>query len=145
MTMISKAAVGIAVGIAGLFVGYCYYFDKKRRNDPDFKKKLRERRRARKQAQKAGSQIPDLKDPEIVQKFFLQEVQLGEELLAGGDLEGGIEHLANAVAVCGQPQELLRVLQKTLPPEVFHLLLQRLPAVGQRLVSQTTMADEDVE
>lgn len=43
MAMISKAAVGIAVGVAGLFVGYCYYFDQKRRNDPDFKKKLRER------------------------------------------------------------------------------------------------------
>ena len=30
------------------------------------------------------SQIPDLKDTETVQKFFLQEVQLGEELLATG-------------------------------------------------------------
>ncbi|CAG5093787.1 Similar to tomm20b: Mitochondrial import receptor subunit TOM20 homolog B (Danio rerio) [Cotesia congregata] len=121
MTM-SKAAVGIAVGIAGLFVGYCFYFDKKRRSDPEFKNKLRERRKAKKQAQRSGTVIPDLKDPEVVQKFFLQQVQLGEELLANGDLEGGIEHLANAVAVCGQPQELLR-----------------------RLVSQTTMADEDVE
>lgn len=44
MTMISKAAVGIAVGIAGIFVGYCFYFDQKRRSDPDFKKKLRERK-----------------------------------------------------------------------------------------------------
>ncbi|KAK0085848.1 hypothetical protein PV325_004332 [Microctonus aethiopoides] len=145
MTMISKAAVGIAVGIAGIFVGYCFYFDQKRRNDPDFKTKLRERRKARKEAQRSGTVIPDLKDPEVVQKFFLQEVQLGEEMLAAGDLENGIEHLANAVAVCGQPQELLRVLQKTLPPQVFHLLLQRLPSVGQKLVSQTSMAEEDVE
>ncbi|KAG8039018.1 hypothetical protein G9C98_003325 [Cotesia typhae] len=144
MTM-SKAAVSITVGIAGLFVGYCFYFDKKRRSDPEFKNKLRERRKARKQAQRSGTVIPDLKDPEVIQKFFLQQVQLGEELLANGDLEGGIEHLANAVAVCGQPQELLRVLQKTLPPEVFRLLLQRLPFVGQNLVSQTTMDDEDVE
>jgi len=43
MTMMSKAAMGIAVGIAGIFVGYCFYFDQKRRSDPDFKKKLRER------------------------------------------------------------------------------------------------------
>lgn len=42
--MMSKAAVGIAVGIAGIFVGYCFYFDQKRRSDPDFKKKLRERK-----------------------------------------------------------------------------------------------------
>ncbi|KAJ8665765.1 hypothetical protein QAD02_007427, partial [Eretmocerus hayati] len=58
-------------------------------------------------------------------------VEMGEELLAQGDLEGGTEHLANAVAVCGQPHQLLQVLQTTLPPHVFHLLLQRLPATGQ--------------
>ncbi|KAI4478283.1 mitochondrial import receptor subunit TOM20 homolog [Polistes fuscatus] len=145
MTMISKAAVGIAVGIAGIFVGYCFYFDQKRRSDPDFKKKLRERRRARKQAQKASSKIPDLKDHETVQKFFLQEVQLGEEMLMHGDVESGIEHLANAVAVCGQPSHLLQVLEKTLPPQIFNLLLQRIPSVGQKLVSQTAMSEEDVE
>lgn len=29
-------------------------------------------------------QLPDLKDAEAVQKFFLEEIQLGEELLAQG-------------------------------------------------------------
>jgi import receptor subunit TOM20 len=44
MTMVSKAAIGIAAGICGtLFIGYCIYFDRKRRSDPNFKKKLRER------------------------------------------------------------------------------------------------------
>ncbi|XP_071562780.1 mitochondrial import receptor subunit TOM20 homolog [Temnothorax nylanderi] len=145
MTMISKTAVGIAVGIAGILVGYCFYFDQKRRSDPDFKKKLRERRRAKKHAQKASSKIPDLKDHELVQKFFLQEVQLGEELLACGEIDGGVEHLANAVAVCGQPAQLLTVLQKTLPPPIFQILVQRLPVVGQKIASQTQMAEEDVE
>lgn len=42
--MISKTAVSLAVGVAGIFVGYCFYFDQKRRNNPDFKKKLRERK-----------------------------------------------------------------------------------------------------
>lgn len=58
-------------------------------------------------------------------------MQLGEEMLAYGDVDSGIEHLANAVAVCGQPTQLLQVLQKTLPPQVFHTLVQRLPSVGQ--------------
>ncbi|KAG8265625.1 Mitochondrial import receptor subunit TOM20, partial [Homalodisca vitripennis] len=58
-------------------------------------------------------------------------VQLGEELLGSGDEEGGVEHLSNAVAVCGQPNQLLQVLQQTLPPHVFQLLLMRLPAAGQ--------------
>lgn len=65
---------------------------------------------------------------------ILLKVQLGEELLATGDFEGGIEHLANAVAVCGQPRELLGVLQKTLAPQVFHLLVQRLPSVGHVII-----------
>ena len=93
--------------------------------------------------------LPDMRDYEAVQRFFIKEVQLGEELLASGitsqplnavidnlgwnsgDIDNGIEHLSSAVAVCGQPQQLLQVLQQTLPPQVFHLLLQRLPVVSQ--------------
>lgn len=87
-----------------------------------------------------------MKDHEAVQRFFLQEVQLGEELLAAGDLENGVDHLANAVAVCGQPNELLQVLQQTLQPQVFHLLVQRLPAIAPRVLRQDRqMQEEDVE
>lgn len=40
---ISKTTLGIAAGVAGtIFLGYCIYFDQKRRNDPDYKKKIRE-------------------------------------------------------------------------------------------------------
>nr|ACO09514.1 Mitochondrial import receptor subunit TOM20 homolog [Osmerus mordax] len=77
----------IAAGVCGaLFVGYCIYFDRKRRSDPNFKNRLRERRRKQKVAQdRSGlSKLPDLKDAEAVQKFFLEEIQLGEELLAQG-------------------------------------------------------------
>lgn len=85
-------------------------------------------RKAAKEAEAAAirSQIPHLKDNEALQKFFLQEVQLGEEMLSTGDITNGVEHLANAVAVCGQPQQLLNVLSSTLPPKVFEMLLQRL-------------------
>nr|CAD7586820.1 unnamed protein product [Timema genevievae] len=93
----------------------------------------RGRKAALKSTKSSGTKLPDLKDHEAVQRFFLQEVQLGEELLARGDIEEGVEHLGNAVAVCGQPNQLLQVLQQTLPPQVFHLLLQRLPALGQTL------------
>lgn len=145
MTTVSKAALGIAAGVCGtIFLGYCLYFDRQRRSDPNFKKKLRERRKAKKEASKrsGSSKLPNLKDHEAVQKFFLQEIQLGEMLLANGEIEEGVEHLGNAVSVCGQPTQLLQVLQQTLPPQVFHLLLQRLPKFGQRLMN---MEDEDVE
>lgn len=91
-----------------------------------------------------------MKDHEAVQRFFLQEIQLGEELLAAGDLENGVDHLGNAVAVCGQPNDLLQVLQQTLQPNVFHLLIQRLPDVAPRLMKaqaaqKSSLQEEDVE
>ncbi|KAL7854487.1 hypothetical protein SRHO_G00166770 [Serrasalmus rhombeus] len=146
--MMGGRTSAIAAGVgAALFVGYCIYFDRKRRSDPNFKRKLRERRKKQKAAQeKAGlSRLPDLKDAEAVQKFFLEEIQLGEELLAQGDYEKGVDHLTNAIAVCGQPQQLLQVLQQTLPPPVFQMLLTKLPTISQRIVSAQSVSDDDVE
>lgn len=154
MTMLSRTTVGIAAVCGTIFMGYCIYFDRKRRSDPDFKKKLREKRRKQGQRPAGGgsAQLPDLRSQEAVQSFFLQEVQLGEELLAQGQLEPGVEHLCNAVAVCHQPQQLLQVLQQTVPPQVFQLLLQRLPLAGQRLAASAavketsaSITEDDVE
>lgn len=67
---------------------------------------------------------------QIFFRFFLQEIQNGETLIAAGDIERGVEHLANAVVVCGQPAQLLQVLQQTLPAQVFSLLIQRMRTIG---------------
>ncbi|XP_028174556.1 mitochondrial import receptor subunit TOM20 homolog [Ostrinia nubilalis] len=153
---ITRTTLGIAVGIAGtLFLGYCVYFDQQRRRDPMFKKKLRERRQnAAKNASRSrtlGGPLPDMSDHEAMQRFFLQQIQLGEELLAAGDLEAGVEHLGQAVAVCGQTQQLLSVLQQTMPAPIFHLLLKKLPEVSERLRASMKAAggnvlqEEDVE
>ena len=125
----------IATGVCGaLFIGYCIYFDHKRRSDPNFKNRLRERRKKQKLAkERAGlSKLPDLKDAEAVQKFFLlEEIQLGEELLAQGEYEKGVDHLTNAIAVCGQPQQVLQMWQQTRPPPVFQMLLTKLPTIRE--------------
>uniref|UniRef100_A0A8D0FCG6 Translocase of outer mitochondrial membrane 20 n=1 Tax=Strix occidentalis caurina TaxID=311401 RepID=A0A8D0FCG6_STROC len=115
--MVGKTSA-IAAGLCGaLFIGYCIYFDRKRRSDPNFKNRLRERRKKQKLAkERAGlSKLPDLKDAEAVQKFFLEEIQLGEELLAQGEYEKGVDHLTNAIAVCGHffsPETLKSVYEK---------------------------------
>merc|ERR1712116_114654 len=115
MGLMTKTSLSVLAGVAGtLFISYGVYFDRKRRSDPDFKKKLREKRKGK------------------------------------GDIDSGVAHLSNAVAVCGQPQQLLQVLQQTLPPQVFSLLLERLPSVGQRLMASAArsgmgMSEEDVE
>ena len=35
-------AAGCGAVCGALFIGYCVYFDKKRRNDPDYRKKVME-------------------------------------------------------------------------------------------------------
>uniref|UniRef100_A0A8C1PI55 Mitochondrial import receptor subunit TOM20 homolog n=1 Tax=Cyprinus carpio TaxID=7962 RepID=A0A8C1PI55_CYPCA len=135
----------IAAGVCGaLFVGYCIYFDRKRRSDPNFKTRLRERESCDRLSVFIF-QLPDLKDAAAVQKFFLDEIQLGEELLAQGDYEKGVDHLTNAIAVCGQPPQLLQVLPQTLPPPVFQMLLTKLPTISQRIVSAQSLEEDDVE
>lgn len=54
-----------------------------------------------------------------------------ETNLHPGQFEEGVEHLTNGIAVCGQPQQLLQVLQQTLPPPVFQMLLTKLPTISQ--------------
>ncbi|XP_012685369.1 translocase of outer mitochondrial membrane 20 [Clupea harengus] len=146
--MMGSKSSTLAVGVCGaMVIGYCIYFDRKRRSDPNFKKRLLERRKNQKcSKEKTGlAKLPDLKDAEAVQKFFLEEIQLGEELLAQGDYEKGVDHLTNAIAVCGQPQQLLQVLQQTLPPPVFQMLLTKLPTISQRIVTAQSLAEDDIE
>eukprot|EP00088_Acartia_fossae_P002496 TRINITY_DN11010_c0_g1_i1.p1 TRINITY_DN11010_c0_g1~~TRINITY_DN11010_c0_g1_i1.p1 ORF type:complete len:181 (-),score=62.05 TRINITY_DN11010_c0_g1_i1:656-1198(-) len=141
MLDLSSKSLGLWAGLGtAAFLGYCIYFDRKRRSHPDFRRKLREKRKAAAKGGSGGSGIalPDFSDQEAVQRFFLQEVQLGEELLGQGDIQNGVEHLSLAVAVCGQPHSLLTVLQQTLPPQIYHLLLQNLEVVQQRVRNHAT-------
>uniref|UniRef100_A0A8C2SSJ7 Translocase of outer mitochondrial membrane 20 n=1 Tax=Coturnix japonica TaxID=93934 RepID=A0A8C2SSJ7_COTJA len=125
--MVGKTSA-IAAGLCGaLFIGYCIYFDRKRRSDPNFKNRLREREcPGRPSPARRGSRLPDLKDAEAVQKFFLEEIQLGEELLAQGEYEKGVDHLTNAIAVCGQPQQLLQAHTESSGTDCFTLRYDRI-------------------
>lgn len=142
MSAYSRLAYVFA-GVAGVsFLAYCVYFDKKRRSDPLFKQKLKERRLQSKNEEKNASNLnlPDMKDQEAVQKFFLEEVQKGEECLATNNIDACVKHLTNAIAVCGQPQQLLGVFKKTLPPNVFQLLIQNLAILGSAQMQQMQTA-----
>ncbi|XP_068155254.1 mitochondrial import receptor subunit TOM20 homolog [Drosophila tropicalis] len=130
--LLTKTACGILVGLTGiLFMGYCVYFDYKRHLDPDFKKKLHQRRRRSRLVHKDNSGspiegIPDLSDHNEIERFFVKQVQMGESRIVNGDLEGAVDHFINAVVVCNQPTRLLQVLQGVLPPEVFNKLIARM-------------------
>ncbi|XP_040563356.1 mitochondrial import receptor subunit TOM20 homolog B [Lepeophtheirus salmonis] len=142
--MVSSTQIGVGLGLsAAAFLGYCLYFDNRRRRAPDFRQKLREKRRAAAKKAKYGEgtsdiELPDFSDHEAVQRFFLREVQTGEDLLGQGNITKGVEHLSLAVAVCGQPHALLGVLQQTLPNHIYSLLLQNLDIAQKRVRSHAT-------
>ncbi|OQR78685.1 mitochondrial import receptor subunit TOM20-like [Tropilaelaps mercedesae] len=107
-----------------------------------YKQKVLERRRKAKK-NKRKIVLPDTRDADAVHKFFLQELQMGETLLQIGDTEGGVEHLAAAVTVCSQPQQLMQILQQEFPPQIFKMMIDKLPDVAKQL--QRSSIEEDVE
>ncbi|EDL36559.1 mCG5755, isoform CRA_a, partial [Mus musculus] len=70
---------------------------------------------------------------EELQEYFFREVQMGKLCLIRGERGMGFEHLTNALLVCEQPKELLMFFKKTLPPEVFQMLLDKIPLICQQL------------
>ncbi|CAF0812580.1 unnamed protein product [Adineta steineri] len=125
-----------AVGLGVSFVGYCVYFDRKRRSAPDFPEKLKAKRKKQQQRGGGGGNSSshsdlDTSNPEDMRRYFLEQIQQGEDCLSRGDLDNGVDHLAKAVAVCSQPQNLMALFQQTLPPELFQEIIMRLPRIAQ--------------
>ncbi|XP_048217822.1 TOMM20-like protein 1 isoform X1 [Perognathus longimembris pacificus] len=114
------------------FLAYCVYFDRKRRGDPAFRRHLRDKRRARQpRTQARDAQLWDLATNEKLQERFLKEVQMAELWLSRGEHGMGVQHLSNALSVCTQPEKLLHVFKRTLPPKVFQMLLHKIPLICQ--------------
>ncbi|GMS95891.1 hypothetical protein PENTCL1PPCAC_18066, partial [Pristionchus entomophagus] len=150
----TRSNIGVVASVAGAaFVGFAIYYDSKRRSAPDYKDKIRQKRRekaaarsgARSGANMGNIDVPNPLNPTDMQSFFLQEVQLGEELMAAGNLEEGAEHIANAVIICGQGNQLLSIFQQTLPPDHFALVLEKLPSAKQRLSDRFASAADILE
>nr|XP_016852752.1 PREDICTED: mitochondrial import receptor subunit TOM20 homolog [Anolis carolinensis] len=197
-----RAGLWLVLGVCGLaLLVYCLYFDRKRRGQPDFKRRLREskengggrlslsrpigllrhwsslyftqfwiyyifvvysfsrfrlfltlwtlifhftligRRKENEKAKERDAKVCKLNDTVKLQDFFLQEIQLAELWLGKGEPKKSTEHLANAISVCTHPNQLLQVLEQTLPPQVFEMLLQSIPHAVQRL--ETALNEQD--
>ncbi|XP_034479923.1 mitochondrial import receptor subunit TOM20 homolog [Drosophila innubila] len=153
--MSKKSLLAFTVGAAGaLLLGYCLYYDQKRRSDPNYKRKVRQRRqksnRLTPMAMGGGGggmeirsegQINILHDPfemsdhEIVQHYFQNEIKMGEELFRQGKLDEGLVHLANATMLCAQPVALMETMKVALPDPIFNMLLTKLPEINNQSLS----------
>ncbi|XP_037940662.1 mitochondrial import receptor subunit TOM20 homolog isoform X2 [Teleopsis dalmanni] len=116
MIELSKTVIGIAAGVAG--------------------------RRQHHTSGVTRGGLPNLNDHKAIERYFLQEIQLGETLISKGDYERGVEHLANAIVVCGQPAELLQVLQSSLPAQVFAMLIIKMQELGNRSNTESNEASK---
>ncbi|KAJ1820761.1 mitochondrial import receptor subunit tom20 [Coemansia sp. RSA 2675] len=144
--MVNGKTIAIATAVTAAVAGLSYiaYFDYKRRNDRQFRRKLqRNRKKAEKTAQKVSTlSLDDINDqalellnivtkeklpetPEEKEQFFLAQVSRGETLCGAGP--AGYTEAAcrfyQALMVYPNPVELVMIYQKTTPDEVFKLVM----------------------
>ncbi|KAF7729338.1 hypothetical protein EC973_004594 [Apophysomyces ossiformis] len=142
--MQSRTIALLTAGLAVAGLGYLVYFDHKRRNDPNFRKKLR---RERKLAAKAAKVSEEEKTKSIVnlvqtvlsaaatesypttpeerEKYFMVQVAAGEELCGKGEefYNDAVLPFYKALKVYPAPMELLMIYQKTVPEPVFQVIV----------------------
>lgn len=146
---INWQTVGIACGVGVL--GYCIYFDHKRRNDPNYRNNVRARReQERIEAEnKERIELPPLDDQESVQKFIVSKMEMGEEYIQAGDIDKGANHLSYAIALCPQPDQVLKYMRETLPSSAFLKLVECVTIAKKRVDearrARYRISEEDVE
>ncbi|KAF5393185.1 hypothetical protein D9757_001191 [Collybiopsis confluens] len=141
------------LAIAGIttlgVVAYAVYFDHKRRNDVDFRKKLKkDKKRVDKSIASSKASLPpepgaasddELREaleqvkaeavpasPDQKEAYFMTQVASGEQLAAQGPMFQLPAALAfyRALRVYPSPVELMMIYQKTVPEPIFKLVIQ---------------------
>ncbi|KRX61795.1 Mitochondrial import receptor subunit TOM20 -like protein B, partial [Trichinella sp. T9] len=121
-------------GLAGaLFVAYCIYFDRKRRQDPQYKKKIAEKRKKQTEMTKKKNKIKLPANPFEMQAFVSCHTQLFEECLSRNKYEEAAEHLAYIFACSGESGQMQDMVRYMFPPIVMEQLESKLPAVREEL------------
>ncbi|KAF9208923.1 hypothetical protein BGZ49_007129 [Haplosporangium sp. Z 27] len=143
--MKTSTVVAATVGVLAVAtIGYAIYFDSKRRNDPEFRRKLKkERKRAQKLAKEEAKKMSNgspqtveealatIKDEDFPttmedrEKFCMEQLSAGEALFTQGPQNYGSAAICfyKALKVYPAPAELVMVYQKTIPPEVFTVVM----------------------
>ncbi|GMS79041.1 hypothetical protein PENTCL1PPCAC_1216, partial [Pristionchus entomophagus] len=111
----------VVAGVAGsAIVGFALYYDHKRRTAPDYKEKIRQKRRA-KAAARSSLRCGTIMDRfhrvekvsiDLCPLLYMQEAQLGEKRIAAGNLDEGVDQIANAIIICGQGKEQLSIFKQ---------------------------------
>ncbi|XP_030381683.1 mitochondrial import receptor subunit TOM20 homolog [Scaptodrosophila lebanonensis] len=140
-------------------LGYCVWYDYQRRMDPNYRRKVHERRNCSNTdngpedeplescsveecAATYEEQMTEvIEEPErrwpafdyaALESYFRQELMLGEALCSSYNYTDGVTHYANALLVTMEPLRLLNVLEEMLPPRVFSMLMHRIKHIQKQ-------------
>lgn len=69
------------------------------------------------------TKYPDLSNKKAVQRFFHEQITLGETLLVYGQIEEGIHHISNSIAIYSEPKKLIQVYHKEMPPQIVEQIM----------------------
>lgn len=136
LTFVSVAAAGV--------LAYAVYFDYNRRTSPEFRKQLK-KRQAKQQKQAAKAQEESRKSKLLAVKkaladdlaanpiptdlakkeeFFMEQVATGEQLSNNPDTKiDAALRFYKALAVYPNPTDIMGIYQKTVPEDVYELLV----------------------
>lgn len=139
----NKTFTAVSVAAAGV-LAYAVYFDYSRRNSAQFRKQLKKRQvKQEKQAAQAEEQgrksrmlavkraltedlaaNPIPTDLTKKEDFFMEQVATGEQLAKdpASDIDAAL-HFYKALAVYPNPTDIMGIYQKTVPENVYELLV----------------------
>ncbi|KAG8833847.1 hypothetical protein FRC17_009964 [Serendipita sp. 399] len=141
--IITISTVAVVLGIAG----YAVYFDYVRRNDPQFRKRLRKEKKrvdrsnsSIKAAAASAKGLPTdaeldaalqlVRDenlpatPEEKEQYFMQNLAIGEQLSTQGLALPAALAFFRAMRVYPEPMQLVMILEKTLPDDMFRIVME---------------------
>lgn len=142
--MSSRNLLSLTAGaISALIISYCIYFDQKRRSDPEYKRKLHERRYQSKlhklsyydmhsddEDEDEDFNMDALDVNELIMNntsaSFFSEIKQCEQFIAEGSMTEGLSHLVNAIRMCTQPMPMIQSLRECLPAPIFIPLMRQL-------------------
>ncbi|XP_046400500.1 mitochondrial import receptor subunit TOM20 homolog [Ischnura elegans] len=128
MAIFNMTTIGVAAAFCGtIALGYIIY-DRQRKPVND-KRRIKPAPVAL-DAKHGSLSIPDFKDKYSLQKFFIDEVQRGEELLNQGKDREAVDHFVKATVVCKQRDKFLPVIKDKLSNQVYNMILKGLADVN---------------
>lgn len=132
MDRVQLSTIGTVCGAIVLFI--CIFYDKYKRRDLNFKRKMLKRRE---ELQRMTTiDLKEMYDPRERQSYILHEIELAENLMSQNNITDAINHFVNAIIICEEPFNIIKALGQTLPPSAYKKLIEQLENIQSEKFSK---------